>query len=104
MSGSVFPVGHRTSVGFTIPILSQASPLEGLPPSQDAFQEHAAHSAGCSALLNSKGSSGTLYTRGCFHHSYMPLARRTREIQEVEMTSCSLTHIRGLLWVRVTDV
>src|SRR5215470_8784674 len=61
MSGSVFPVGHRTAVGCTIPILSQASPLEGLPPSQDAFQEHAAHSAGCSALLTPTVCLGATY-------------------------------------------
>ena len=38
MSGSVFPVGHRTSVGCTIPILRQASPLRASLPLKTPFR------------------------------------------------------------------
>ncbi len=53
--------------------LSQAPPLEGLPPSHGAFQGHAAHLAEWSATLRPKGSAGTCIPEGVstfFHTAF----------------------------------
>ncbi len=51
--------GYARFVRLTMSSLSQARPLEDLPSSHRAFQEHAAHIARWPAMLSSKGSGGT---------------------------------------------
>ena len=51
-------------------------PLEGLAPSQGAFQGHAAHAVEWSTTLSPTGSLGAC-TPKVFPHSSMPLSRRT---------------------------
>jgi len=56
-----------------VSFLSQAPRLEGLSPSHSAFQEHAAHIVEWSAMLSSKGSSGTCIPEGVstfFHAAF----------------------------------
>src|SRR5262245_34839487 len=56
--------------------LSQAPPLEGLPPSHGTFQEHAVHITRWPVMLSSKGSSDTCISEA-FRHSYRTLSQRT---------------------------
>jgi hypothetical protein len=58
------PKGSARFVRLTMSSLSQALPLEALPSSHRAFQEHAAHSVRWPAMLSSKGAWGTCIPQG----------------------------------------
>lgn len=76
----------------TIPILSQALHLEGLLPSQSAFQEHAVHAVGSPTVLSSKGSSDTLYIRGCYQHSCISLHGAHKSLDTLLSMSLALSN------------
>ena len=70
--------------------LSQALPLEYLPSSHSAFQEHAAHTARWPAVLSSKGSRGTCIPQGLLTFLHYAFTAHQDEVKDAVIAQFAL--------------